>query len=79
MPRKGAKSKTMKGKEDYTTKKGSKFYVRKGHEIKPYRQGGFAFLPFLAPLLAGLASGAASYGTQRGLKKALGGGRRKKH
>jgi len=77
MPTKGRKSKTHKGELDYTTKKGSKFYVRDGHEIRPYRQprkkGGFAFL---APLLAGLLSGGVSYGTQRGLKKTLGLGRR---
>ena len=43
------------------------------------RKGGFAFLPFLAPLLAGLATGATSYGTNRLLKKIAGGRRRKIH
>lgn len=80
MPTRGSTSKTMRGKKDYTTKKGSKFYVRDGHEIRPYKQnrkGGFAFLPFLAPLLAGLASGGVSYGTQKLLKKKFGNGKRK--
>ena len=33
---KGAKSKTDKGRKDYTTKKTSKFAVEGGHRIKPY-------------------------------------------
>ncbi len=78
--KKGTKSKSMPGKLDYTTKKGSKFYTRAGHELRPYKQkkGGFAFLPFLIPLAAGLASGGISYGTQKVLKKAFGAGHRKK-
>jgi len=37
MPQKGLKSLTHSG-EDYTTRKGSKFYVRSGKEVRPYRQ-----------------------------------------
>ena len=35
---KGSKSKTMKNKEDYTTKSTSKYYVRNWHETTPYKQ-----------------------------------------
>jgi hypothetical protein len=55
--RKGSKSKTMKGKKDFTTKKSSKVFNRRGHyqkhakgshkTRKPYRKGG---------MLSGLAS-----------------------
>ena len=54
--RKGSKSKTMKGKKDFTTKKSSKVFNRKGHYEKhakgsrklrrPYMKGG---LPSLSP------------------------------
>ena len=30
-PKKGQKSRTMKGKRDFTTKKGNKYFNRKGH------------------------------------------------
>jgi len=37
MPIKGLKSLTHTG-QDYTTRKGSKFYVRNGKEVRPYKQ-----------------------------------------
>jgi len=79
MPTKGSRSKTHKGEKDYTTKKNSKFYVRDGHEIRPYRQQKKGRFAFLIPLATGLASGAVSYGTQKALKKLFGGGRKRKH
>ena len=83
----GTKSKTHKGDLDFTSKRGSKVHHIDHHDIRrkpaPFagrrRKGGFAFLPFLAPLLAGLATGATSYGTNRLLKKVAGGRRRKVH
>jgi hypothetical protein len=81
-PKKGQKSKTMRGEKDYSTKSSSRFYDRGGHRIMPYHQkrkdGGYAFL---IPLASGLMSGGVSYGVQRGLKKLFGGTthRKKKH
>jgi hypothetical protein len=85
----GTKSKTHKGDKDFTSKRGSKVHHMGHHDVRlpiaPFAgrrrktTGGFAFLPFLAPLLAGLASGATSYGTQKLLKKVAGGRRRKVH
>jgi len=44
---KGSKSKTHKGEEDYTTKKGDKYYHQKGHLVEgdPYMEGGAVLLP----------------------------------
>lgn len=43
-PKKGQRSKTMRGKRDYTTKKSSKYHVVKGHRRpkmgKPYSKRG---------------------------------------
>ena len=56
-PKKGQKSKTMKGRKDFTTKKTSKFFNRKGHRQthaqgskkhrRPFRKqrGAYAYLP----------------------------------
>ncbi len=85
----GTKSHTHKGDKDFTSKKGSKVHHIEHHDVRrrvaPFAgrkrkaNGGFAFLPFLAPLIAGLASGGISYGTQKLLKKVAGGRRRKIH
>ena len=78
MPTRGTKSKSHTGL-DYTTRKGSKYYTMGGHEVRPYRQkrktGGFAFLP---AILAGLLTGGVSVGTQKVLKKLMGGGKHTK-
>ena len=83
----GTRSATHKHDKDFTSKRGSTVHHIRHHDVKrpvaPFagrrRKGGFAFLPFLAPLLAGLATGATSYGTQKALKKVAGGRRRKIH
>lgn len=73
-PKKGQASRTHKGEQDFTTKRGDKVFHRRGHNVartrRPYQKnGGFAFLP---AILAGLLSGGVSYGTQKVAKKTLG-------
>lgn len=44
---KGAKSKTMKGRLDYTTKRGSKFFDRGGKRMKTAEGSSKKRLPFV--------------------------------